>query len=127
MPGSPAARCLTHLEKITRGLPEVEQRRGGEASRHVEFAVRGKTFGYFTNDHHGDGRLAVIVKAAPGEQGVLVASEPDRFFVPPYLGHRGWVGLWLDGAPVDWTEVRELFVASYCLTAPKKLVAILED
>ena len=127
MAGSAAARCVTHLEEITRELPEVERRRGGEGSRHIGFTVRGKTFGYFTNDHHGDGRLAVIVKAPPGVQGILVAGEPDRFFVPPYLGHRGWVGLWLDGAPADWTEVRELFVESYCLTAPKKLVAALGD
>jgi hypothetical protein len=124
--GSDAARCVTRLQKIVRELPEVEQRTGGEGSRHIGFTVRGKTFGYFTDDHHGDGRLAVIVKAPPGEQGALIAAEPDRFFVPSYLGHRGWVGLRLDAAPVDWTEVRELFVESYCLTAPKKLAATLE-
>ncbi len=56
-----------------------------------------------------------------------MASEPARFFVPPYLGHRGWVGMWLDTGPADWTEVRELVVESYCLTAPKRLVAILES
>lgn len=120
-----SAKCIAELEKFSGALPEVEQRRGGEGSRHVAFTVRGRTFCYFTDDHHGDGRLGLIVKAPPGEQGVLVGSEPDRFYVPPYLGHRGWVGLWLDRAPVDWAEVRELFVESHCLTAPKKLVAAL--
>jgi hypothetical protein len=111
--------------RFSDALPEVEQRPGGEGSRHVAFTVRGKTFCYFTDDHHGDGRLGLILKVPPGEQSVLVTSEPDRFYLPPYLGHRGWVGLWLDRAPVDWVEVRELFVESYCLTAPKTLVAAL--
>jgi hypothetical protein len=120
------ATCVYQLEKLAGELPEVAQRTGGHAERHIAFTVRGKNFAYFTNDHHGDGRLALIVKPPRGEQEALVLSEPDRFFVPPYLGHRGWVGLWLDGGPVDWTEVRELFVESYCRTAPKKLVATLE-
>ena len=121
------AKCIAELEKFSAVLPEVEQRRGGQAFRHVAFTVRGKTFCYFTDDHHGDGRLGLIVKVPSGEQSILVASEPKRFYVPPYLGHRGWVGLWLDRAPVDWAEVRELFVESYCLTAPKKLVAALGE
>jgi hypothetical protein len=116
---------MAQLVRYSGALPEVEQRRGGEGARHIAFTVRGKTFGYFTDDHHGDGRLGLIVKVPPGEQGALVASEPERFYVPPYLGHRGWVGLWLDRTPVDWAEVRELFVESYCLTAPKTLVAAL--
>jgi hypothetical protein len=127
MARSVAAKCVAELERLAHQLPEVEQRRGGEGARHVAFTVRSKTFCYFTDDHHGDGRLGLIVKAPPGEQGVLVGSEPERFYVPPYLGHRGWVGLWLDRAPVDWAEVRELFVESYCLTAPKRLVAALGE
>jgi hypothetical protein len=127
MARSVVAKCVAELGRLARQLPEVEQRRGGEGARHVDFTVRSKTFCYFTDDHHGDGRLGLIVKAPPGEQGVLVGSEPERFYVPPYLGHRGWVGLWLDGAPVDWAEVRELFVESYCLTAPKRLVAALGE
>jgi hypothetical protein len=120
-----AATCRKRLAALCAELPEAEERGGGEGGRHRAFIVRGRTFGYFTDDHHGDGRLAVICKAAPGEQAVLVAAEPDRFFVPPYLGHRGWVGLWLDTGPVDWAEVRELLVESYCRTAPKRLAASL--
>lgn len=108
---------------MCRELPEVEERAGGEQGRHIAFIVRKRTFGYFTDDHHGDGRLALMVKAAPGEQNALVASDGERYFVPPYLGHRGWVGFWLDVGAVDWEEARELLVESYCLCAPKKLAA----
>jgi hypothetical protein len=118
-----AETCVKRLRAVCAVLPEASERPGGEGGRHVAYTVRGRTFGYFTNDHHGDGRLALACKAPVREQAALVAAEPERFFVPPYLGHRGWVGLWLDAAPVDWEEVRELLVESYCLTAPKRLAA----
>ena len=86
------------------------------------YLVGRRTFAYFTDDHHGDGRLALICKAGPGEQPALVAGDPERFFVPPYLGHRGWVGLWLDRPGVDWAEATELMVEAYGLTAPKRLL-----
>jgi hypothetical protein len=111
------------LRAACAGLPEVEERAGGEGGRHIAFIVRKRTFAYFTDDHHGDGRLALTVKVPPGEQGPLVASEPERYFVPPYLGPRGWVGFRLDAGTVDWNEARELLVESYCLCAPKKLAA----
>ncbi len=123
MPRSRAETCARHIRKFCAELPEAEERTGGHDTRHLAFTVRRRTFGYFTNDHHGDGRLALICKAPPGEQTALVAAEPDRFFVPPYLGHRGWVGLWLDGIEPDWAEVRELLVESYCLSAPARLAA----
>jgi hypothetical protein len=104
-------------------LPEAEVRSGGHDERHLAFVVRGKKFGYFLDDHHGDGRLALTCKAPPGEQAVLVASDPERWFVPAYLGHHGWVGLRLDTKQVDWEEARERLMESYCLTAPKRLAA----
>jgi len=67
-----------------------------------------------------------MYKAAAGEQTALVAADPERFFVPPYLGHRGWVGLWLDRPGVDWDEVAELVTDAYRLTAPKRLVTLLD-
>jgi hypothetical protein len=126
MKATGAGRCRAKLLGICDSLPETGLRPGGEGSRHVAYMVRSKTFAYFTQDHHGDGRLALICKAPPGEQAALIASGPDRFFVPPYLGHRGWVGLWLDRSGVDWTEVGELMVEAYCLTAPKRLSALLD-
>ena len=115
--------CVRRLRSVCAELPEVEERPGGEGGRHIAFVVRGRTFGYFTDDHHGDGRLALMAKAPSGEQGALVSSDPERYFVPPYLGHRGWVGFWLDVGAVDWGEAGELLIDSYCLCAPKKLAA----
>jgi hypothetical protein len=115
--------CVRRLRAVCAGLPEVEERTGGEHGRHIAFIVRKRTFGYFTDDHHGDGRLSLLVKVAPGEQSALVASDAERYFVPPYLGHRGWVGFRLDVGAVDWDEARELLVESFCLCAPKKLAA----
>ena len=62
-------------------------------------------------------------KAAKGENHQLVASEPDRFFMPPYMAQHGWIGMWLDRGKIDWTEIRELATDAYLLSAPKRLAA----
>ncbi len=118
-----AEKCRKHLDRISSALPETTQRPGGEKGLHIAYVVRKKTFAYFTVDHHGDGRLALTFRAPPGEQVALVASAPDRFFVPPYLGHRGWVGLWLDVPVVDWSEVKEFMIEAFRLAAPKRLAS----
>lgn len=100
-------------------LPEAV----AEGDQHVGFKVRGRTFAWYLDDHHGDGRLALNCKVAPGEQQALVAGDPRRFFVPSYLGARGWIGVWLDLPDVDWEEVAELVMESYRLVAPKTLAA----
>lgn len=64
--------------------------------------------------------------AAPGNQSLMVRASPERFFVPPYVGPSGWVGVWLDQNP-DWAEVSELMLDSYRLTAPKRLQAMLDQ
>ena len=115
------------LAEICEDLPEVVQRPGGEHGRHVGYLVRKKTFAYFLDDHHGDGRLALSFKAPPGEQEALVGAEPERFFVPSYLGPRGWVGLYLDREPPDWAEVTELLTEAYRMSAPKRLAAELDE
>jgi hypothetical protein len=109
------------LTKLCTSLPEVEVETGGE--RHLGFTVRGRRFAWFLDDHHGDGRLALNCKGAPGESSRLVEERPDRFFVPAYLGSRGWIGLWLDSPKPDWDEVEGLVVEAYRLVAPKRLVA----
>jgi hypothetical protein len=68
----------------------------------------------------GDGRVSLWCKAPPGAQGVLVASDPQRFFVPPYVGHRGWVGVRLD-VETDWDDIADIVEESYRMTAPKRL------
>jgi len=102
---------------ICRALPEVTV----EEQQHITFRVRGKTFAYYLDDHHGDGRVALNCKVAPHENQELVVAEPRRFFIPAYVGPRGWVGLYLDLPEVDWNEVSELVRDSYRLIAPKSL------
>ena len=121
-----AKACKAKLAKICARLPEVETETGGEDNRHAAYKVRGKNFAWFTDDHHGDGRLGLHLKAAAGEQAELMATDAERYFVPPYLGPRGWVGVWLDRDDVDWAEVAELLTDAYRLTAPKRLVATLD-
>jgi hypothetical protein len=67
----------------------------------------------------------VWCKAPPGLQGELVGARPDRFFVPPYVGIHGWVGVRLEGRP-DWEEITDLVLQSYRLTAPRRLVERME-
>ncbi|MDN5748077.1 MAG: MmcQ/YjbR family DNA-binding protein [Pseudonocardia sp.] len=74
-------------------------------------------------DHHHDDRLAFWCAAPPGAQEELVAAEPERFFRPPYVGGRGWLGVWLD-VEVDWDEIAEIVTDAYRVTAPKKLAAL---
>ena len=86
--------------------------------------VRGKKFAYYLDDHHGDGIVSVCCKTGLIAQAELVAAEPERFYVPAYIGHRGWVAVRLDLASVDWDEVSELVRESYRAVAPKRLAAL---
>ena len=105
------------------GYPEVSERASHGA---VTFFVRQKrTLAYVSDDHHGDGRLALICAAPPGVQEELVRTDPDRFFRPPYVGHRGWIGLRLDRSP-DWAEVAAVLDEAYRLVAPVTLVRQLD-
>ena len=118
-----APRPLVRLRKICLALPEAHE---VEAWGEPTFRVRNKLFAMYASGdtHHGAGRHAVWCKAAAGNQQVMVRARPDRFFVPPYVGPSGWVGVYLDG-DTDWKEVAELMRDSYALIAPKRLVATL--
>lgn len=94
--------------------------------QHLTLAVRKKTFGYFLDDHHGDGVVGLAFKAPAGEQEVLVQSDPARFYVPAYVGAHGWVAVRLDVGKVDWAELRELLTDAYRLQAPRRLAAQLD-
>ena len=88
-----------------------------------------KTFATFTVNHHGDGRIAVWCKLPPGAQEALVESDPSTFFVPPYVGPSGWVGIRLDepdGRPLDWTQVAGLLEEGYRSVAPNRAIAALD-
>jgi len=113
-------RPITRLRKLALALPEAHE---VEAWGEPTFRVKNKLFAMHASasTHHGDGREAVWVKAAPGNQDLMVRAFPGKFFVPPYVGPSGWVGVWLDG-DVDWPELGELLHDAWRLTAPKRLV-----
>lgn len=107
---------LTRLRKICLALPEAsEQEIWGAAT----FRLRGKIFVIARDDDDGP---TFSCKAPPGSQRVLVNTDPKRFYVPRYVGHKGWVGVRLDGRP-DWDEVARIVRRSYRLVAPKRLAA----
>lgn len=88
---------------------------------HLLMRVRGKTFAYYLVNYHDDGRIALCAKAAPARQQALVATDPERYYVPPYLGPHGWVSMRLDLPRVDWDAVLTLLVEAWRLQAPRKL------
>lgn len=114
---------LTRLTEIALALPEAVRQCHGS---HAAFLVRKKTFAYFLSDHHGDGIVSVTGKALPGDNAALVAAQPGRFYLPAYIGPKGWVALRLDVGKIDWEEVSELVRGSYVLVAPKRLAAQVE-
>ena len=113
---------LPVLRRLCLGLPEVTERLShGEPT----WFVRGrKTFVTYANRHHDD-VLGFWCAAPPGAQDAYVADDPERYFVPPYVGGRGWLGVRLDVA-VDWAEIGEIVTDAYRTVAPKGLVAALD-
>ncbi|MDQ2678705.1 MAG: MmcQ/YjbR family DNA-binding protein [Actinomycetota bacterium] len=105
-------------------LPEVGERPSHGAPT---FFIRNKTsFVMFHDDHHGDGRLAIWCAAPAGVQTLMVEEDPVRFFVPAYVGHRGWLGVRLD-VDADPDHVARIIEDAYRSVAPKRLVALLDD
>ncbi|MFC5994066.1 MmcQ/YjbR family DNA-binding protein [Pseudonocardia hispaniensis] len=107
---------LPRLRALCLALPEVTERIShGEPTWFVR-----KVFVTYA-DHHHDDRVAFWCAAAPGEAEAMVAAHPDRFFRPPYVGGRGWLGVWLD-VPVDWDEIAEIVADAYRQIAPRRLI-----
>jgi predicted DNA-binding protein (MmcQ/YjbR family) len=121
MKNPPQDRRLTRFTKICLSLPETTREDKGQ---HAAFLVRKKIFAYYLNDHHGDGIVAVTCKVLPGDNTALSTANPERFYMPAYIGPRGWVALRLDIGEIDWDEVSELAATSYRLVAPKSLAAL---
>ena len=112
-------RTLKRIREICLSFPETSERLSHGAPT---FFVRGKkAFLMVLTDHHGDGRFAIWCAAADGMQKMLVDADPERFFVPPYVGHRGWLGVRLDRA-LDWDELAGIAEDAYAEVAPTKLV-----
>jgi hypothetical protein len=116
---------LAHIRRICLGFPEVTERLSHGAPT---WFVRGKvTFvSFFGNGHHDNQFPHVWCAAPPGAQAELIAADPERFFRPPYVGHRGWLGVRTDRG-VDWSELAELFEDAYRVVAPRRLVQALDD
>lgn len=110
---------LEKLREICLALPETTEK---IAWGDPTWRVRGKIFAMQKGNYEG-GRPSVWLKAEDGGQAVLVAAKPERFFVPPYVGNKGWVGIYMDGGRIPWALVGELVQDSYRLLAPKRLAA----
>jgi hypothetical protein len=114
---------LERLRELCLTLPETTERLShGEPT----WFVRSKQTFVTYADHHHDDRLAFWCAAPPGAQDGLVRLDPERFFVPPYVGHRGWLGVWLD-VEVDWEEVAGIVTDAYRAIAPKRLLDELDS
>src|SRR5262245_53902736 len=112
------------LVEICRQLPEVEYEALGDG--HISFRIRKKIFAYYLFDHHGDGIIAFCCKSSLNEQRRLIRDDSESFFVPAYLGARGWIAIRLDLDEVDWDTVSELARQAYQAIAPRKLAALVE-
>src|SRR4051794_18903971 len=106
---------VERVRKLCLALPETTERLSHGAP--TWFVRDKKTFVMYHDDHHGDGRLALWCAAPPGAQAELVGEDPERFFVPAYVGHRGWLGVRLD-CDLSWDEVAELVEDAYRTVAP---------
>jgi predicted DNA-binding protein (MmcQ/YjbR family) len=105
-----------HLRAICLSLPEATEK---EAWGDPTFRVRDKIFAM---EKRGDGRVSVWLKAPEGFRDLIVGADPAAYFVPPYVGHKGWIGIRLDRRP-DWQDVRKMIEQSYRLVAPKRLAS----
>jgi predicted DNA-binding protein (MmcQ/YjbR family) len=110
---------LKRLRQVCLALPEATEK---EAWGDPTFRVRDKIFAMQKGNFEG-GRPSLWLKAALGAQEMLTSSRPTEYFVPPYVGHKGWVGLYLDVDPIDWDLASDLIAESHRLIAPKKLSA----
>ncbi len=112
-------KITAQLRAICLALPEATEK---EAWGDPTFRVRDKIFAM---EKRGDGRVSVWLKAPEGFQEIIVAADPESYFVPPYVGHKGWIGVRLDKR-TDWDGVGKMIARSYRLVAPKRLVLRLE-
>ncbi len=114
---------LIKLREIISAWPETDERISHGAPT---WWGGKKTFATFHENHHGDGRIAVWVKFRKEDQQGLVESDPERFFVPPYVGPSGWIGIRLEGQ-VDWGVVAGLLEEGYRMVAPKRAIRQLDE
>ena len=118
------AAIVERVRRLCLALPETSERPSHGAPT---FFIREKrSFVMVLQSHHGDGIFGLWVAAPPGNQELLVAADPERFFRPPYVGHRGWLGVRLDGA-IDWDEIAGIVEDAWATVAPATLLAQFGD
>jgi hypothetical protein len=110
------ADLLERVRELCLAFPDVTEKVSHGAP--AWFAKK-KMFATFMNNHHGDGRIAIWCNAPPGAQHALVASDPTTYFVPPYVGVNGWLGMRLDKRP-RWKEVGAVLANAYGASIAKK-------
>jgi hypothetical protein len=115
---SPSDAAYEHVRQICLGFPAAEEKLSHGAP---SFHVRGKMFLNFVDNHHADGRIAVWCKSTLEEQRRLVATDPVRYFVPPYVGVKGWLGVVVDGPGADWIELAILVEEGWRSVAPPRV------
>jgi hypothetical protein len=111
------------LIKICDSFPEIAVE---PANEHLKISIRKKTLAYYQFDHHGDGMISLVCKSSLNDQRRMIRTDPETFFVPDYLGKKGWLGIRLDLAEVDWDAVNESLRRAYQELAPKKFAALVE-
>jgi hypothetical protein len=115
-PTGAVATTLAQVREFCLALPEVSEK---SSHGHPTFLYKKRVLAYFLDNHHNDGRLALWLPAPDGVQAMLVDSNPDHYFVPPYGGHSGWVGVRLDRS-APWSEVSSMIESAHQLLAAKK-------
>lgn len=121
------AQRRARLVDLVVALPEAAVEGAATGEGHLGLVVRRKRLGWYLDDHHGDGIVAISAKAGPGVNVELATTSPDRYYLPSYMGPKGWVALRLDRDDVDWEEVEELLVGAYRLVAPRTLVRRIDE
>ena len=111
------------VREVCLSFPEAEET---VSHGNADFRVRGKSFAYYLVNHHGDGRVALWLNSPPGAQEMHVRGEPKHFFVPPYVGPRGWLGVILDKG-LSWKRIAVLAREAYQKVAPRPLIDQIGD
>ena len=119
-----SAERRTRLVKICKAFPRVEAEVAGD--QHIAFRANKRIFAYYLFDHHDDGLIAFCFKSNLSEQRRQVRDDPDNFFVPAYLGSKGWIAIRLDLDEVDWEVVADFARTAYQAVVPRKLAALVE-
>ena len=120
----PRLKPIDRLRKICLALPEASEKL---AWSEPTFRVGGKMFVMFANDHHNDGRIAAWCNATFATQDLLVRADSDRYFIPPYQGTRGWIGVRLEDGRANWAEVAAIIEDAYRLVVPERLLPALDS